>query len=129
MDNFYKGCPAKMADGRFLTDYRSANAREQYNKTINGYGLAGDNQFRMFMQQNGEQIMDSEWDFYINQVACKPKCCVHTNPTRTTSGANFNELEVYDAVRQGKLKPTDKAYPICTKLADYRLTHSQKSAY
>jgi hypothetical protein len=118
-----------MADGRFLTDYRSANTREQYNKTINGYGLAGDNQFRMFLQQNGEQIMDSEWNFYIDQIACKPTCCVHTNPTRTTSGDNFEELKTYDAIRQNKLKPSDKAYPSCAKMADYRLTHTQNSAY
>lgn len=129
MDNFYKGCPAKMADGRFLTDYRSTSSREQYNKMINGFSLASDDQFRMFMQDNGERIMDSEWNFYINKIACKPSCCVHRNPTRTTSGANFEELKMYDDIMLGKLKPLDKSYPTCRKMPDYRLTDTRGAEY
>ena len=30
MDNFYKSCPPKMSDGRYLTDHNIASTREQY---------------------------------------------------------------------------------------------------
>jgi len=125
MDNCYKECPAKMADARFLTDYRLASTREQYNKMINGYGFLGENEYRMFLQQNAVNIMDREWD-YMYGPSCKPTCCVHTNNTRTTSGDNFKELETYDAVQQNKLKPSEKGYPACARMDPYRLTYSQK---
>ena len=127
MDNFYKGCPAKMADGRFLTDYRTANAREQYIKTINGFHR--DDDYRMFLQQSANQIMDKEWDFFRAEASCNTTCCVHKYPTRTTPGANFEELAIYNAVQSGKLKSTDKMYPSCTNLADYRMTDTPKSKY
>jgi hypothetical protein len=32
MDNYYFNCPAKMDDGHFLTDYRTASTREEETK-------------------------------------------------------------------------------------------------
>lgn len=121
MDNFYKGCPAKMEDGRHLTDYRSANAREQYIKTMNGFYR--DDDYRIHLQENANKFMDTEWNFMSTQQACKPTCCVHRNPmTRTTTGANFNELALYNAVRSGKIGPSNSQYPSCDNLMDYRLS-------
>jgi hypothetical protein len=127
MDNFYKGCPAKMADGRFLTDYRTANAREQYIKTINGFYR--DDDYRMFLQGSADQIMDQEWKFFRTQISCNPTCCVHKYHTRTTPSANYEELAIYNAVQSGKLKSTDKIYPSCAELADYRMTNTSNSKY
>ena len=48
-------CPAKMDDGRYLQDFRSATRRDQYNKYING--IVRDDDYRLYLQQNGELIM------------------------------------------------------------------------
>lgn len=53
MDNIFKSCPPKMEDGRFLTDYRTDSARNQYIKSING--LVRDDDYRIFLQQNTEK--------------------------------------------------------------------------
>lgn len=127
MDNFYNGCPAKMEDGRFLTDYRTSNAREQYIKTINGF--VRDDEYRMFLQQNGEQILDREWDHLKTTNSCPTTCCVHKYPTRTTHGTSYEELKMYNAIKSGKIKKTDANYPHCPKLPDYRISHTNKTQY
>jgi len=127
MDNFFKGCPARMEDGRFLTDYRQADTREQYIRTING--ITRDDDYRMFLQGNGESIIDREWDILRRTQSCQTNCCIHNYPTRTTPGSNYEELNLYNAVRTNRLKPTDNIYPRCSKKSDYRLTHTKKSSY
>jgi len=53
--------------------------------------------------------------------SCTAKVCYHQYPTRVTNGSNYKELTTYDAVRSGKLKPTDNGYPTCVKFEDYRM--------
>lgn len=127
MDNYFIGCPPKMEDGRFLTDLRTANTREQYIKTINGF--VRDDDYRLFLQQNAEKIMDREWDQLKTSNSCRTNCCVHKYPTRTTNGTSYEELKTYNDVRTGRLKPTDAQYPVCPKMADYRMSHTNKSEY
>ena len=127
MDNFYKGCPAKMEDGRFLTDYRTSTTREQYIKTINGF--VRDDEYRMFLQQNGEQILDKEWQHLKEANSCPTTCCVHKYPTRMTHGTSYEELKMYNAVKSGQIKKTDSNYPHCTKMPDYRISHTNKTEY
>lgn len=127
MDNFYKGCPAKMEDGRFLTDYRTSNTREQYIKSINGF--VRDDEYRMFLQQNGEQILDKEWTHLKDKNLCATKCCVHTSPTRSTHGTSYEELKKYNAVKTGRITESDSSYPVCEAMPDYRITHTNKTIY
>ena len=127
MDNIYKGCPPKMSDARFLTDYRTANTRNQYIKSING--LVRDDDYRLFLQQNTNQIMDNEWKFMKDANSCATSTCLHQCPTRVTNGSNYEELRTYDAVKSGKLKPTDKNYPTCKKFQDYRMTETSDAKY
>lgn len=126
MDNYYKECPAKMEDGRFFTDYRTSNTREQYVKTING--IVRDDEYRMFLQQNGEKIMDGEWD-YMRRNTCRPQRCVHTLPTRMTQGSAYRELMLYNDVETGRIKKTDPVYPKCANMSDYRVSHTNGVKY
>lgn len=119
MDNFYKDCPAKMSDGRFLADHRSTNVRDQYIKTING--IVRDDDYRKFLQDNAEKIMQKERKILKEQNSCKPKTCFHTRPTRITHGASYDEIKTYNAVKSGKLKSTDDGYPTCPQLEDYNM--------
>lgn len=127
MDNYWKGCPPRMDDGRFLQDFRTADRREQYIKTING--IVRDDDQRMFYQQNAEAIMNKEWEILRKTQSCFTNACIHTYPTRTSPGSNYEELQLYNAVRKNKIMQGDKNYPYCKKMMDYRMTHMDGSCY
>jgi hypothetical protein len=127
MDNYWKGCPPRMDDGRFLQDFRSPSRREQYIKHING--IVRDDDQRMFYQQNAEQIMDREWQILRRTQSCFTNACIHNYPTRTSPGSNYEELQMYNAVRKNKIMKEDKQYPHCKQMADYRLTHTGSAGY
>lgn len=127
MDNFFKNCPAKMSDSRFLTDWRSSDVREQYIRSINGFVRT--DEFRTFMQVNGESIMDNEWQILKKNNTCPLDTCIFTLPTRVSSGENHNELELYDNVKTGKLTKQDPKYPRCKQYNDYRMTDTKGCKY
>ncbi len=127
MDNYWKGCPPRMDDGRFLQDFRTADRREQYIKHING--IVRDDDQRLFYQQNAEQIMDREWKALRNTQSCFTNSCIHNYPTRTSPGSNYEELQLYNAVRKNKLTSDNKSFPHCKKMGDYRLTHTSNVEY
>lgn len=69
---YYKdGCPAIMSDSRFLTNYQSTNDLTDKMMKANGYHNA--NQFRRFLQNNAEILMDAERDYIETENKCKPK--------------------------------------------------------
>lgn len=127
MDNFYNECPAKMADARFLTDYRSSNTREQYIKSINGIVRTDD--YRAFLNGNAEKIIDAEWNHLSSANSCKAITCVHTVPLRAPLGTANKELKLYNAVQTGQLKIGDPGYPLCKPYADYRMTDTKNVEY
>ena len=68
-DNKFFGCPPRMADGRHFTDYRPSCYINNLIKAENG--IQNSFQYRQFLSQNGEQLMD------INRShACEKNCCV-----------------------------------------------------
>ena len=127
MDNFYNECPAKMEDGRFLTDYRSSNTREQYIKQING--ISNTDEYRAFLNDNGEKILDAEWKYITLTNSCGTKTCVHTSPLRTPLGVTNNEMQLYNSVQTGKIKEGHPNYPYCRKYEDYRMTDTSQTKY
>lgn len=127
MDNFYNECPAKMSDARFLTDYRSSNTRELYIRSINGISKTSDS--RAFLTDNAEKIMDAEWQYLTMGNSCSTTTCVHTLPLRPALGSSNKELQLYNAVQTGSLKPGDKEYPVCKPYADYRMTDTKGAKY
>ena len=124
MDNFYKDCPAKMTDARFLTDYRSANTREQNIKMINNF--VNDDEYRMFLQQNAETVMDKEWGIIKTTNSCRTNTCIHSDPTRSNNGMIYNELKRYNAVRTGK---SDQSNSSCPVLNDYRMSYTNGTKF
>lgn len=127
MDNKYNECPAKMEDGRFLTDYRNSNTREQYIKSING--IMNTNDYRSFLIGNAEKIMDGEWNTLSEKNSCKATTCYSSLPTRPSHGSNNKEMQLYNMVQSGKLKIGDKNYPSCSKYEDYRMSDTKGTTY
>lgn len=69
---YYKdGCPALMSDGRFLTYYNSSNELTEDMRKINGFRSA--NQFRTFMQANGDLFRSTERNYLIQNNTCEPE--------------------------------------------------------
>ena len=115
MDNYFKECPANMSDGRIFTDYRTSSRREQFNKTING--IIREDEYRAFLQNNGETILNRIWNNSKQNFGCFPNQCIHKLPTRTSPNNQYLEMQCYNSVRQGK-KPLCNVS--CTNLNDYR---------
>jgi hypothetical protein len=68
---YYKdGCPALMSDGRFITYYNSSNELTEAMRKMNGFRSA--NQFRTFMQVNGDLFMASERNWLMRENTCAP---------------------------------------------------------
>jgi len=62
-------CPALMSDGRFLTDYNSTNELTNAMRKKNGFQSS--NQFRIFMQTNGDLFMNAERKHLLNKNTCQ----------------------------------------------------------
>jgi len=67
---FKDDCPALMSDGRFITYYNSSNELTEAMRKMNGFKSA--NQFRTFMQNNGDLFMASERKYIIDKNTCEP---------------------------------------------------------
>jgi len=127
MDNVYKKCPPKMQDTRWMTDYRSSNTREQHNKYKNG--IVDEDEYRMFLQKNGTTFMDNTWN-NLKTKTCRPNVCVHNNfPTRMSPGQFYEQINLYDNVKTGKMSDTDKEYPLCPQYNDYRASDTPGTTY
>jgi len=109
-----------MSDRRFLTDYRTSNTRDQFIKTING--IVRDDEYRWFLQQNANQIMNKEWEILKGKNSCPTKVCVNQYPTRVTNGMLFDQMNMYNNVETGKITEANKNFPFCQKWDDYRMS-------
>jgi|SRR5579872_3149979 len=68
---YYKdGCPALMSDGRFLTYWNRTNELTEAMRKMNGF--RSENQFRTFMQANGDLFRNSERNYLIQNNTCEP---------------------------------------------------------
>lgn len=68
---YYKdGCPALMSDGRFITYYNSTNELTETMRKLNGF--KSPNEFRTFMQKNGDLFMNAERDHIKKENTCSP---------------------------------------------------------
>lgn len=122
MDNFFRECPPLMSDGRLFTDYRTPTRRNEYYKYING--IARDDDYRMFLQNNTNVILDKEWEFNKKKTGCWVNGCIHTYPTRTIPDYFADERRKFDAFFN-PTKPRDRMK--CQVHGDYRLTETPNS--
>jgi hypothetical protein len=70
MDNRYHtyGCPELMQDGRFLTNFTPKRTFEQMIRKVNNIESSAD--YRMFLQRNGETIMNRETEYFVKNNTC-----------------------------------------------------------
>ncbi|MBA42820.1 MAG: hypothetical protein CMF62_02285 [Magnetococcales bacterium] len=122
MDNFFQNCPPMMADGfRELTDYKMATRRNEYVKYING--IYRDDQYRLFLQQNGDKIMDNVWKYHRKNNSCWNTQCVHNYPTRQLPRQFGQERMDHDQSFPTNVANVEKRPPMtsqCPRYADYR---------
>ena len=115
MDNFFKTCPAKMSDGRHLTDYRPHTLLEEQIKYING--ITRDDEERIFLQQNAERIIEREWDYLRKTRSCWVNECVHKYPIKMYPPWFAQEMHDYNMLQVPNHQPFK-----CPNYDDYRMT-------
>lgn len=118
MDNFHNSCPPMMSDGRLFTDYRTNIRANEHNKYINN--IVRDDDYRMFLQNNGEKILDTQWQNTVEQKTCWKNTRVHEYPSRmrykwfALEKHNADEYFMNNKIRCDR--PTNQ---------DYRATHTR----
>lgn len=120
MDNYFQDCPPMMDDGRLFTDYRSSQVREEIFKYRNR--VISENEARTLRIENGENIIDSDWDMTRKTKSCFPRRqCFHKQPmTHVSSSYNNAELLAYNGVISA---------PVCEiDCHDYKMTSTKGSA-
>lgn len=118
MDNFFKTCPPLMSDGRHFTDYRTPTRR---NEAIRYYNeILRDDDYRYFLQTNGEQIMDNEWKYFSNKMCCRENPCVFNYPTRTIPQWMVRERIANDRILD-PTRPRISYNATCENFCDYRM--------
>ncbi len=117
-DNRYCECPSLM-NYSTMTDRRMPNRREQYIMRTNG--IVRDDEYRMFLQQNTDIILENEWNYYKKNYSCFPNQCIHNQPLTPPPVAHTRELQEYNL---SKLNPENRQ--MCTKMEDYRMTKKSK---
>lgn len=120
MDNYFQSCPPMMEDqGRQLGDFKTATRRNEYIKYIND--IWRDDQYRLFLQLNGKQIMDREWNYHKENNSCWVNECVHNYPTRVNNRLMWQERQIYDSQYNPCTNEKLAKMRQCQKFQDYRL--------
>lgn len=80
MNNSYanRDCPPIMQDGRHVTDYRPSC--EVHSSIRYHNNLTDSNQYRQFMMNNAEKIMDMERSHWSKVRSCNSCSFVHPDP-------------------------------------------------
>lgn len=120
MDNFFHNCPPKMEDGgRHLGDYQTATRRNEYIKYVND--IWRDDQYRLFLQQNGKEILNREFDYHLDNNRCWANDCVHHYPLRSLPRHFVQERQAHDS--RFRLQNRNEMTPMrqCVKYNHYRL--------
>lgn len=120
MDNFFHDCPPMMSDGgRQFGDFKTATRRNEYIKYIND--IWRDDRYRLFLQQNGGQILDKEWQYHKENNSCHEGGCIHNYPTRSTNQQYAQEKAAYDSVYDKRTNSELAPLRQCRKQKDFRL--------
>ena len=122
MDNFYHDCPPMMSDGRHFTDYQTATRRNEYIKYINT--IFRDDNYRLFLQQNANPILDNVWNFHKRNTNCWKNGCVHVYPLRSIPRHFVEERNAHNLLHKITPPPATNANRSCRKYADYRTTYT-----
>lgn len=120
MDNYFQNCPAMMNDGfRAITDYQTPTRRNEYIKYVND--IQRDDQYRLFLQLNGQKILDREWAYLRQNHSCWDNDCVHKYPLRQSTAQFIEERQLYDSIFDKRTNAQLANMRVCTKYPDFRL--------
>ena len=114
MDNFYNDCPPIMDDGRFIREFQNETKRNEYIKSLNG--IWRDDHYRLFLQQNGQKLMDKEWSYH-SRNHCFPNHCIHNSPTRSSNRNFINERNAHDSIFN---QNNNKQYDVIKKCPQHK---------
>jgi hypothetical protein len=119
MDNFFQNCPPKMEDGRHLADYQSSTRRDEYIKYVND--IYRDDQYRLFLQMNGKEIIDREWTYNNKYNRCWENDCIHNYPTRSLPRHYWQEMQAYNSIYNVNTNKEMVPLRRCVKHKDFRM--------
>lgn len=120
MDNYYKNCPARMNDGNFLTNYKTSSNYNELIKFKNN--IVRDDDYRLFLQQNAEKMMETEWNDLRKNSSCWNNACVHVYGTRMDPRNFEQERKAFDNLFANTTLSSDNK---CKQYVDYRLTATE----
>ena len=123
MDSYYANCPAR-SYARDLTNYKTDSMVNEYIKYENG--ITRDDDYRLFLQTNGDKIMDSEWLYLRQNFSCFDNACVHNYPLRMNPKLFTEEREKANSLFTNKILGNNLK---CQQFADYRMTKTPLSNY
>lgn len=87
-NNKYPKCPALMEDGKIFTDYRAHKIGDldlaKKNKVV------GSNQYRMFLQKNGESLIINNKE-ELSKYVCSPRKDRKYDPLNVTNFQGFDK--------------------------------------
>lgn len=106
--------------GRPLADFQSSTRRDEYIKYVND--ITRDDQYRLFLQSNGKEILDREWNYYTKNASCWTSDCIHVYPTRSTPQQYWQERAAYDSIYDVNTHAKMAPYRQCIKRQDYRMS-------
>jgi len=105
--------------GRHLGDFKTATRRNEYIKYIND--VWRDDQYRLFLQKNGQEILDKEWGWHKKRNSCWANDCIHNYPTRSLPRHFVQEREAYDSIYDMRTNKPLEPMRQCQKYNDFRL--------
>lgn len=89
-DNFYFSCPAKSGPGfREITNYSPNVALNEYISVQNN--IERDDEYRIFLQKNAEQVEKNEWETLRSKYSCFPNECIFDNKMTLVNPSVFSE--------------------------------------
>jgi len=112
-NNKYFNCPPRMADGRHFTDYRPSC--DVNNLIISNNGTVSNFDYRMYLIENAEKLMDMNRIYTVEKNACGPCKEPYEIGTMLPEKESFscnantckNSINVLDGLGQGR-KYSDK---------------------
>lgn len=106
--------------GRHLSDFQSSTRRDEYIKYVND--IYRDDQYRLFLQLNGREIMNREWNYHNKYNRCWDNDCIHHYPTRSLPRHMVQERQAFDSIFDRNTRNQMAPLRQCTRYQDFRLT-------
>jgi hypothetical protein len=82
-----------------------------------------DDQYRLFLQLNGKEVMDREWNYHNKHNRCWVNDCIHHYPTRSLPNHMWQERQAYDSIFNNNTNRQFAPLRQCTRFKDFRTTN------